>query len=159
MAPPTDIEDEAERRGRLNQDVVAGVLLVAVGVFVLCATFSLERGSLRLPGPAYFPQAAAAMMALLGVAVVATRGELGVASGWNLRGMVLLTASILVFAATIRSAGFLIAAPLTVLVASFASRETRIVEMLISSGILTVFCLLAFKYALGLPLPLLNLPS
>ena len=44
--------------------------------------------------------------------------------------------------------------PLAIVIAAFASDETRWGETLVFGGLMTLFCIGLFKFALGLPIPL-----
>ena len=55
----------------LTTDRVAGVTLVALGLFVLLESRKLPLGSLRNPGPAYAPVVLASLVVLFGVLVFA----------------------------------------------------------------------------------------
>jgi hypothetical protein len=158
---PFQTDGAAPSAPGFRRDVVAGAVIVALSAFILWATYPLERGTLRLPGPGYFPQTAAALLGILGIAITATgwHWRSDTATTWNLRGVLFLCAGILLFAATIRTAGFLVAGPLCVIVSSFASSETRWKEVVVSSVLLTAFCLLTFKYFLGMPISMLTITS
>ena len=58
-----------------------------------------------------------------------------------------------VFALTIRTLGLAFAGPLAMIVGSFASDEVRWKETIIFAVAMTAFCILLFKVALGLPIP------
>ena len=68
-------------------------------------------------------------------------------------------AGIVLFAATIREPGFIVAAPLAMLVAGFGSREVRPRELVVFALAMTVACALLFRFALNQPIPMLVLPS
>ena len=76
---------------------------------------------------------------------------------WPLRGPFLVTLALAGFALTIRSAGLAVAGPIVVLVAGAASPETRPRELLVFALALTALCVGLFRYALGLPIPVLRI--
>lgn len=51
--------------------------------------------------------------------------------------------------------GILGAGPLAIMIAGFASPETRFKELMIFAAGMTLFCWFLFKWALGLPIPLM----
>ncbi len=77
--------------------------------------------------------------------------------------------AVLIFAATIRGTtlnipglgrtellpplGLIVAGPLTLVIASLASHERNWVQTLIFAAAMTAFCILLFKVALRLPIP------
>ncbi len=148
-------------RVRVSKDLVAGLVLVVVGAVALCATRGLAAGSLRAVGPGALPRALALLVlaggAMMSAAAVVRGGEpLG---RWPLRGPVFVTLAILAFAATVRTVGLALAGPVVVVVSSAASPETRPVEILVFAVVMTAFSVGLFRYALGLPIPILILPG
>ena len=73
---------------------------------------------------------------------------------WSLRGPVMILAAVITFGLSVRPVGLAVAGPLTVIVGAAASPETRWSETLIFSVVMTAFCVLLFKFALGLAIPL-----
>jgi putative tricarboxylic transport membrane protein len=78
---------------------------------------------------------------------------------WPLRGPVFVSLAVLAFALTIRSVGLAVAGPLVVIVSGAASPESRPRELVIFALVITAFCIGLFKYALGLPIPVLLIPD
>jgi putative tricarboxylic transport membrane protein len=78
---------------------------------------------------------------------------------WPLRGGIFITLALVAFALTIRTVGLSVAGPAVVLVSGAASSETRPVELLIFAAILTAACIGLFRFALGLPIPVLIIPG
>jgi putative tricarboxylic transport membrane protein len=72
---------------------------------------------------------------------------------WSVRGPVFILGAAIVFALSVRPLGLAVAGPLTVVVGAFASPQTRLVETLIFSAVMTAFCVTLFKFALNLPIP------
>ena len=71
------------------------------------------------------------------------------------RGPFFIIAGILLFAVLVRSVGLIAAGPAAMIVASFASQETRIIETTIFAVIMTGVCIFLFKYMLNLPIPVI----
>jgi putative tricarboxylic transport membrane protein len=149
------------RRVRLSKDLVAGASLVALALFALWASWDLPQGTLRSVGPGMLPRAVAVLVLLPGagllVAALVKGGEpLG---RWSLRAPLFVFLGLVAFALTIRSVGLLVAGPCVVLVSGAASPETRPVELLVFAAVLTAFCVGLFRFALGLPIPVLVIPG
>ena len=72
---------------------------------------------------------------------------------WGVRGPIFILGAAVAFALAVRPLGLAVAGPLVIVISAMASRETRLVEMLIFGTIITAFCLLLFKFALNLPIP------
>lgn len=149
----------------LNQNLLAGALLVALGCFSVWLTRDLTQGSLSSMGAGFMPR-------YLGIAIAAIGGvlfALGIRSAkkdfqhisWRGLGLVLL--AIVVFALTIRpfdlgfmttpGLGLIVAGPLAVIISGYASPEAQIRELLLIAFSLTAFSILLFADILNLPLP------
>jgi putative tricarboxylic transport membrane protein len=107
------------------------------------------------------PRTVAALVGIAGLGLsIASFLKRGEALGrWALRAPILVTLAVVAFGLTIRSPGLLAAGPLVVLVGGAASPETRPRELAIFAVVATAFCVGLFRYALGLPIPILRLPG
>ncbi len=149
-------EDGAAPPPGLPRDVVAGVCLIIVAAIGYFGTWSLGFSEGPGPGPGLVPKGVSLLLAAMGVLVTAL-GWLGNADGigavaW--RGPVFVLGSVMVFAAAIRPLGLAIAGPLAVVIAALADRDSRPMEVVIFAVVMTALCVLLFKYALRLPIPL-----
>jgi putative tricarboxylic transport membrane protein len=146
---------------RAPGDLAAGLALAAVAAIALWAGAGLESGQLRAVGPGMLPRAFAVLLGLAGVGLAAASLlHDGPASGrWPLRGPLLLTLGVVAFALTIRSAGLAVAGPLVVVIGGSSSAEARPGELAVLALVLTALCIGLFRYALGLPIPILTLPG
>lgn len=155
----TNKPDAADERGGvyfpINQDLAGGLFLVVTGLIFLWQGSDLPMGTLRSVGPGMMPLAVAimliaggAMLAVMGIGKDKTRLPF-----FSYRGVFFIIGGILIFGFLIRSVGLIAAGPLSMIFASYASRETRIVETTIFSVIMTAFCIFLFKYLLALPIP------
>jgi putative tricarboxylic transport membrane protein len=109
-------------------------------------------------GPAYFPTVLSVLLILIGIiSLVRSFIRPGTPIGrYAFKGLLLVTASTILFGIIIRGAGLVIALPLLVLVSSYASKQFRWKHSLAMSVGLTAFCILIFLEGLGLPLPILG---
>ncbi len=156
-------ETAARGRGlvRSPRDLLAGALLVALAALALRTTARLDAGTLRALGPGMLPRAVAAGVGAVGLAIVALsfvrRGPpLG---RWPLRGPLFVSLGVVAFALTIRTVGLAVAGPLVVLVSGAASADTRPRELVVFALAMTALCVGLFRYALGLPIPVLVVPG
>jgi putative tricarboxylic transport membrane protein len=139
-----------------QQDFYGGMSLILLALTAFVASNELPgmRGFAFGPGTA--PRLFAMVLALLALAVVIS----GVMSkgpqitAFNLRGLVFIIASILVFAATIRTLGLVIASFTCMVVCAAADGEVKWRETVVWAAILTAFCALLFPYGLNLPFQL-----
>jgi putative tricarboxylic transport membrane protein len=146
---------------RAPRNLAAGLGLMAVAAVALQATARLDVGRLRAMGPGMLPRSVAALVGLSGLLLVAASflrdgPPLG---RWRLRGPLLVSLAVLGFAATIRSVGLVVAGPLVVFVGGAAAPDFRWKELVVFAVVVTAGCVALFRYALGLPIPVLVLPG
>ncbi len=137
------------------QNLLAGLLLIVIAAIAAWQASPLPMGTLRHIGPGMFPISLAGFIALIGVALMVTwaRGERNSTGRWPLRGPLFILGSAVIFGLAVRPLGLAVAGPMLVIVAAFASHETRWVEIIAFAAGMTVFCLVLFKYLLSLPIP------
>jgi hypothetical protein len=148
-------------RVRNPQDLLAGLVLIAVAVFALWASGNLSQGRLGAVGPGMMPRATAVLIGVVGALVALTAF---VSPGprlprWSLRGPFFVCLALVAFAVTIRWVGLIVAGPLVAIISGAASPETRIKEIIIFGVAVTIFSIALFKYVLNLPIPVLVIPG
>jgi Tripartite tricarboxylate transporter TctB family len=155
--PDTDVSVTAETRGLIKspQDFVAGLFLVAFGLFCLWASSNLSGGRGANLGPGSFPRGLSFMIMAVGAIIIAQAlTKVGPAlEAWSFRGPVFVLGAVLLFAVSVRPLGLAVAGPLALIVSAFAAKDTRWVPNLIFAVLMTAFCILLFKVALRLPIP------
>lgn len=141
-----------------KQDVAAGIFLILIGGFFVWQSSDLPMGSLRAVGPGMLPRAVA-MMLVIGGAILMLLGFMDKNNPRTpllaLRGPFFIIGGILIFAFLIRNVGLIAAGPASMIFASYASDETRIIETSIFSVVMTALCIFLFKYMLNLPIPVI----
>ncbi len=147
--------DGIARVVRAPQDFAAGAFMIALGLFALWQNAGLDLGSLRAFGPGMMPAILSGLCIVFGLFVLV--GSL-LADGprlerWTLRGPLFVLGGAVAFGLTIRPLGLSAAAPLAIVIAAFASDETKLGETLVFGVLISAFCLGLFKFALGLPIP------
>ncbi len=146
---------------RAPRNTVAGLALIGVAAFALWAVSDLSQGTLRAMGPAMLPRVVAIAIGVCGLIFVALgflqKGES--LAAWELRGPLIVGAGMVVFALTIRTLGFAVAAPLAMLIAGRGTTEARPKELVVFAVVMTAFCLLLFRYLLDQPIPVLIIPG
>lgn len=153
-------------RIRSSQDLGAGIFMLVLAGLALVLARDLPMGSLRQIGPGMLPVAFAVLCATLGVLLVISsvrfKGE--ALQGWSWRGVIFVLGGACLFGLTIRgfeigpisvpSLGLLVSGPLVMLVAGFAASDLKWKELIIFTVAMSAACILLFKYALSLPIPL-----
>ena len=142
---------------KLNQDLLAGLVILAFGAVFSGGALWHSIGTLEEMGPGYFPLAAGVVLVVLGLALVATgalarqRTEVEL----HLRPIGILVASLCIYALAMPYLGLFLGALLLVAMSSAASPESRPLEVVAAGLALGAFSVLLFVKGLGIPLPLL----
>jgi hypothetical protein len=138
---------------RTNQDVLAGVLFLLIGLGAVAGARDYEMGTAMRMGPAYFPTvlgwilyAFGAFLLLRGIA----RGG-GAAVTWGWRPLAFVTLALLAFGFVITRFGLIPALAAMFLACAGAGRELRILEVVVVAAVLSAFAVGVFVYALKLP--------
>jgi hypothetical protein len=121
----------------------------------------LSQGSLRIIGPAMMPRWIAILIGVAGLMflVAGFVFEGAPLERWHLRGPFFVCTGMILFALTIRTPGFLIAGPLTIMLVGYGTTEVRKLELAAFAAGMTAFCIVLFVYFLDQPIPVLNIPG
>jgi len=143
-------------RSRIDwQDLLFGLFLAAVAAGTLIATRKLVVGHAADMGAGYMPRAVA--LGLLGFGLFfCVRGVRRAAvaiDAVQLRPLLAVLGAVGVFALTAERLGLAVAAVVTVILASFATREGRLRESLPFALALSAAAVLLFVKVLALPVP------
>ncbi|WP_269930082.1 tripartite tricarboxylate transporter TctB family protein [Aminobacter sp. HY435] len=130
-----------------------GALLAATGGFFAVQSLGLELGTAFRMGPGYFPLALSLVLVLLGLVIIvqATRVEGEPIGPIAWRGMAFILPAPVFFGLTVRGLGFVPSLFFTCLIAAFASTRMKPLAAVILSAGVTLFSVIVFSYALGLP--------
>lgn len=138
---------------RNPRDFFAGLIFLLVGILAAIFSRDYPMGSAVRMGPGYFPFLLGILLASLGAVIsarsLALRGP-GI-EGVDLRALFLVLGAVAAFAATIESAGIVIAATLLLAVGAAASRESRYREVIALTLLLVALTVGVFVYGLRLP--------
>jgi hypothetical protein len=138
----------------LNRDVCAGCMFALLGIAGLWLAQDYAFGTATRMGPGFFPRSIASGLTILGV-LIALRGLIAAspAVSMNLRAIPLVLGSIVLFALLVERAGLPAATVTCIAVASLASREAKVREVVLLSIALAAAATALFVYALGMPIP------
>jgi hypothetical protein len=144
---------------RNPRDFWAGVLYLALAIFVIWIGRDYQQGTSARMGPGYFPVALGSVLAIFGAVSIGRSfiraGEAISAFAW--RPLFLVLGSTLLFALLLTRAGVLIALPCLIVVSALASRNSRLDVTSIAALIgLVAFCVAVFVKGLGVPMPLIG---
>lgn len=143
---------------RNPKDFWSGVLFVIIGG----ASFGIARhypmGSTTRMGPSYFPSVLGALLVLIGLITLVrglvTHGERIVGLAW--KPALYVTGATLLFGLLMRGAGLAPAIIVLVVLSAWASKHFSWTAAVSLAVLLTVFSILIFVKALGLPMPVLG---
>jgi len=139
---------------RLRQDVLGGLVVIAVAGFAYWLARHLPAGAGGGMGPGTLPKGLALLLGALGVALLLNSVNSESLARWSIRGPLFVLGALVLFGLAVRPLGLVVAGPLAIAVAALGSSEVRWRETLIFGAVVTLFCVGLFKFALGLPIPL-----
>jgi Tripartite tricarboxylate transporter TctB family len=152
---------------RLSKDRLGGLLLVAVGVAVIVAGVGYGMGTLRQMGSGFFPVVLGVLMALVGLALLATAPRAADAAAeppaetahlagpvvqW--RGWLCILAGVLSFVVLGEHGGLVPATFASVFVAALGDRKNSWRAAAGLAALMTLLGVVLFHYGLHLLLPL-----
>jgi hypothetical protein len=140
-----------------NKDFWAGAMLASIGVAAVALARDIPFGTALRMGPGYFPTVLGATLALFGgfFIVRSLRASETVDTNWSLRALIGLTVSLILFGVLIDRAGFVPALVVLIFGSAASGTEFKFGEVLLLTAILTVFAVVLFIWAIGLPYPLI----
>lgn len=143
---------------RSIKDLLAGLLYIFFGASAILIARDYNMGTAFKMGPAYFPTVLSTLLIAVGAisvlrAFVFPGTPIGAIS---IKGLLLVTASIVVFGLLVRGAGVAIALPALLFISAAASTKFRWQTTLMIAAGLTLFCVLVFLKGLGIPLPVIG---
>ncbi|MFN0193807.1 MAG: tripartite tricarboxylate transporter TctB family protein [Aestuariivirga sp.] len=143
----------------LSERSLGGALMMLIGAIALVSTSDLESGTFAEIGPGLIPRVLAVILLLLGFAISVSGFTINAEDGhaahlrWSPRALLCILGAAVLFGLTVRSIGLTLAAPLAILIAGLASKETKWTELIVFAVVLTAFCTVLFRYLLNLPVP------
>ncbi|WP_105431817.1 MULTISPECIES: tripartite tricarboxylate transporter TctB family protein [Neorhizobium] len=138
-------------------DIEAGLFFTLFGGLTAGLSLQYQMGTIAAMGPGLFPFMLGILLAVIGLVIFA-KGLLG--NGENARNLplwpvILITASLLVFAFLVLTAGLAVAVTAQVVIALRASEHFTWKRAVALSAGLLIFCYVVFVYFLGISLPMI----
>lgn len=132
---------------------MAGLLLASFGGIGVWLGSGYALGTAARMGPGFFPLLVSAALLTFGLltSVVAFVSDEPLEGNWALRPLVLVLASVAVFALALRPFGLIVATMLLVGVSALGGRGSRLVETVLLAIGLSGFAVLLFVKGLGIP--------
>jgi hypothetical protein len=137
-------------------DLAFAAFLVALGALAFALASELSVGTAAAMGPGYVPRGLSVIIMAYGAVLGLRAGFSGVqpfpAIEW--RPLLLISASVALFAILLPFAGLALSSFAIVVCAGFAAYDVRLRENVIAAVVLAVFSVVLFITALGLPIPI-----
>jgi hypothetical protein len=140
---------------RHPKDFWAGALFIAFGTAAIAIGASYPVGTAARMGPGYFPRALGLILIVLGLILALRALKLAGAplAMRNVKPLLIVLGSVLVFGLTATRLGIVAATMLLIVISSTADHEYRWKEAIISSIVLAALTVAAFIWGLGVQLP------
>jgi hypothetical protein len=146
-------------RIRNHRDFWSGVLFIVTGLLFVVLSRQYQLGSAAKMGPGYFPTILGALMAVLGLMILAgsmaRRAQALKIERVDFKAILLVLLAVAVYALTLPKLGFIVALFLLIGISSIASHEFSWKTTAISSVVLLIFSWLVFVKGLELQFPFL----
>jgi putative tricarboxylic transport membrane protein len=137
------------------QDIGAAVVFVAIGLSGVYFGRDLRFGTAGAMGPGYFPVMLGwvifAIGVIVGIKALSVEGPR--IEPIQLRPILVILSSILIFGYLIDKVGLAITAALLTILAGYARRDVSLLETLLLAAALALFCVGLFVYGLSQPFP------
>lgn len=141
-------------RIRISTDLLTGLLFVSLGLFAIAYGWNYPLGTPARIGPGYFPLLISSVLVLLGLILVVRSffnpGDR--LEGIALRPLLFVLLGTFLFGLLVEKTGFIITAVLVVVLARFADRDFRPLEVALLAAVLVAFVTALFWFGLSLPL-------
>ena len=139
---------------RDSTDLISGLFLTALGLFFVIYAQRYSMGTLNRMGPAYFPVALGAVLAVLGLLIaIPAWSRAGVGPDVSWKTMFIVISSVVLFGATLQTMGMVFATMTTLVVASLADNDITWRERAILVVTVPPIIYLIFIFGLGMTVP------
>ena len=141
---------------RNAKDFWTGLVYVLIGSAAFYLSRDYGMGTAVKMGPAYFPTVLSGLLILIGsISILRSFVKDGSPIGTvAVKGLALVTLSIVLFGVLARTAGMAIALPVMILVGAYGSTRFKWRYAIPLAIGITLFCILIFRVGLGVPLPI-----
>jgi len=142
-----------------QKDVGAGIMYMIFGLFFALIALNYKMGTAAKMGPGYFPFWLGAIMTAIGFYILlnsmSAKNKEEKMGKWDLRIVIWITGSVVLYAILLPIAGFLLSVLVLVFVSASASHEYGWKGTALNAAILVTFTYLAFVQGLKLQFQLL----
>jgi hypothetical protein len=153
------MSDDSDLGPSRRQDLIGGLLSVALGLYVIAEASQYPMGSLLRMGPGFFPCVVATIIVLLGLALIVASFRARPESGGHevrIRSVLAIGPGIVLFALLLERVGLIPATMTLVLVSSLAEPHWRPRRAAVLALAMTTFIYVLFILVLRMPIPALK---
>ena len=141
---------------RAPKDFWSGVMFIAFAGVALLAARGYSLGAAGKMDPGYFPVLLGSVLAFIGLVLVARSfvidGE--AIARIHIAPLAIIAVAVVLFGLLLQPLGLVLSLALVTIIAAFASRESKPLEVAALTCVLAAFAAGVFVYGLRLPLPL-----
>lgn len=134
-------------------ELAAGLLVVAIGLFVLLTSANLAVGTARAMGPGFVPVSMGVILILLGFGIVLIEGRRStdaLPSIPAVRPLIFIPAAIIAFALTVQRFGLIPSVFVAALISTLADPASKLATSVLIAASVAILSYLVFGYGLGL---------
>lgn len=144
----------------VSRDVVAGVVVVIVGIVFFVGSLELRTGTTMSMGPGYFPLVVSGIVVVLG-SLIAVGGFIDAQPSGEIhwRPLLAVSGAIAAFALVMTQFGLIPAMVAGVAISALGDRSSRVRETLLVAVAAALGAWLVFRVGLGLQLPGIRIPG
>ena len=140
-------------------DLVAGLLIAAIGGYFLWGGLAYQIGTVTRMGPGFLPVTLGAIGIGLGALIILLAvGRAGALPSVSLRAALSVLLSIAAFGLLLERLGLVPAIVVAVLIATRGDRDARLSISLVLAAAIALVCWLVFVVVIGLPMPVVRWP-
>jgi len=142
-----------------QKSFVVGLMYVLVGLGFAGIAATYRMGTAARMGPGYFPFWLGILLAVLGAILLINAISRPAAPDerlekWNVKGLIIILASVCVFAALLQPMGLVVSLIVLIIGSSFADDEFSWLTTIVNVAVLLAISLAVFVYGLGLQFPI-----
>ena len=137
------------------QDLVTGLLFIAIGLGAYFVAIDYPMGTAQRPGTGVLPKALAWLLVGTGIVLLAKAMLVDGPrlTGWAWRPAIMITVATIAFALLIDRFGLVVTMIVSMTIAAFGTPETRWLEYSLFALFMIVLGIALFIYGLGMPIP------
>lgn len=142
------------------RDIAGGAMIAMIGIVAsYMAITGMNIGNLGRIGPGMFPVIIGVLLTIIGIFILVPGFvRSGGVIHLNIRPLLFVTASMILFGLTIEPLGIVPSVIIVVVVASLADPKSTALGVAINAAVLAALAVVIFKMGFGIAVPVISLP-